>query len=600
MAVSGLSAAVLEVLNEVKQSQAASGPDSVDRLLDKLFELSGRLGEAEERFRSAFEEAPIGMAILDSDRQIVRVNRAFSDMLGYSEAELIGEPLSGITEVRGAGSDRAVLRLLSRERTKAASEWRFRHKDGRAIWASVSTSPFRDPGRTGPAFLVQLQDVTERRRLMRALEQRALHDSLTGLPNRALLMDRLRQALSGAARSARPVVLLFIDLDRFKVFNDSLGHRVADQLLIAVGNRLTQALRPEDTVARLYGDEFVVLCEGVDDGREITSMASRVHAVFEKPFHPLGKEIYVNGSVGVAIGQPGDDPEEVLSQADTAMYKAKAEGRGGYEFFSEGLRRRALERLQLEEALLRAVERDELSLLYQPLVELATGRVVGIEALLRWRQPDGGVVGPEAFIAVAEETGAIAEVGAWALRAAAHQAALWNRGGDAPRVWINISGRQLRQRQLVAALTEAMNDIEGFDPGQIGFEVAERSLMEVAEVASGVLPEIRRLGVMVAVDDFGTSRCSLSCLRDLAVSALKIDRSFIARLGQDEGALALVRAMVAMGTALGLDVVAEGVETEAAAELLREMGCRFGQGSRLGEPMSAEELEVAWLQLPAG
>jgi diguanylate cyclase (GGDEF)-like protein len=436
------------------------------------------------------------------------------------------------------------------------------------------------------------------------LVRHAQYDNLTGLANRFVLVDRLENALARAARGSGCIVVMFIDLDRFKVVNDSLGHDVGDQLLIAVGQRLLAAMRPGDTVARLGGDEFVVLSEGTADESTVWGLAERLRQSMARPFHLTGREVTISMSIGLAVAGGGvaASANGLLRDADLAMYRAKELGRDRVEAFDETMRRAADVRLERESALRRALTDGEFTVYYQPILELDTSTVIGVEALVRWLQGDGAVISPDEFVPLAEESGLIAALGAQVLLDACTQVAEWNsqRSPERPlHLSVNLSARQLDREDLPSVVEETLNRSK-LDPSLLSLEITESTLMD-ADAARDGLEALKRLGVTLVVDDFGTGYSSLLYLRRLPVDVVKIDKSFVAGLGRNEEDTAIVAAVVRLAGALGLRTVAEGVETPAQHGALIELGCELGQGYYWSPPITASDLPT-WLDActPAG
>ena len=419
----------------------------------------------------------------------------------------------------------------------------------------------------------------------------ATHDALTGLPNRTLVIDRLTHALARARRRPNGPAVLFVDLDRFKVVNDSLGHSVGDEVLIKVAQRLLDAVRPGDTVARLAGDEFVVVCEDVESDTEVMALAERLADAVAAPIPLYGRDAIITASIGIAVAASDARAEDLLRDADVAMYRAKERGRARLELFDSAMRTRMLERLEIEHALRRALHNREFVLYYQPTVSLKTGRIESLEALLRWPDPNRGLVLPDEFIPVAEENGLIVPLGQWALEEACRQLAEWRRDHEECadlHVGVNLSARQFGDRDLVPVVAAALRN-SGLPPSALWLEITESVLMEEAEATIETLIALRGLGVHLSIDDFGTGYSSLSYLKRFPVDVLKIDRSFVDGLGDDAEDEAIVTAVVRLAQALELGVVAEGVETAVQLAHLRRLGCNSVQGYYFGRPKSADD-----------
>jgi diguanylate cyclase (GGDEF)-like protein len=439
-----------------------------------------------------------------------------------------------------------------------------------------------------------LRDVSERKKFEVQLARQALHDRLTALPNRVLMRDRLENALARTLRHRSTVALLILDVDRFKVVNDSLGHEGGDLLLVAVAERLAKLLRPGDTLARMGGDEFALLCEDVSGRDEASETAARVVAAMDAPFHVQATDVALTVSVGVAVASGNAIVADLLLRdADVAMYRAKQRGRDRYEVFDEAMRSQAVDRLSVENDLRRAIRQGQLRLVYQPIVHIDTGRIAGFEALVRWQHPERGLLSPADFIPPAEETGLIVPLGQCVLGEACLQAAAWQRrrGPDQPlRMSVNVSAKQLQHPGWAAEVAGTLADT-GLEPSYLVLELTESVLMEDPEATSARLEELRRLGVRIAIDDFGTGYSSLGYLRRLPVDVLKIDKSFIdgVALGPHESALA--RAVVKLARTLGLDAVAEGVSDRRQLAELRRLRCPYGQGYHFARPQSVEVIE---------
>jgi diguanylate cyclase (GGDEF)-like protein len=424
-------------------------------------------------------------------------------------------------------------------------------------------------------------------------EHLAYHDPLTGLPNRRLLLDRLAVALAHGRRSGHRLAVLFVDLDRFKVINDSLGHATGDELLRQVGARLRAAVRAEDTLARLGGDEFVLLLPELDGAEGAGEVAGKVLEALREPFMVGGRELFVTASAGISVApDDGAEGETLLRHADIAMYGGKQARGDGYRFFTPEMNRRALERLETESALRRALVQDELALVYQPVVDLRTGRVSAVEALVRWNHPTLGMLAPDQFLEVAEATGLIVPLGAWVLRTACGQARRWREAGhDSLRLLVNLSVRQFQEPALVQQVAETLAR-EGLPPELLELEITESVAMRDTAASEDVLGGLRSVGVRLSIDDFGTGYSSLEYLRRFPIHTLKVDRTFVRDVQTDEGDAAIVSAVVAMAHRLGLTVIAEGVEHPGQLEFLRAQGCDAVQGFLISRPLPADALHA--------
>ena len=439
------------------------------------------------------------------------------------------------------------------------------------------------------------RDISERKAFEERLEYQATHDPLTGLPNRTLFLDRLELALARSRRSSRTVAVLFCDLDHFKVVNDSLGHSAGDRLLVALAQRLRDALRPGDTVARFGGDEFVILCDELATQQDAVYIAERIHKAVHEPLTVGSTEVFAAISIGIAFAGAETGPESMIRDADAAMYLAKERGRARYEVYDETMRATLDERLDIESALRRAVTRHELRVVYQPTVDLATGAIVGVEALLRWDHPERGLLVPADFIDVAEETGLIVPIGSWVIEQACRQAQRWQaaRPSEHLLVSVNLSGRQLDTPSLIDTVREVI-ERTGVDPALLGLEITESVVMRDPQASTVALQALKELGVRLAVDDFGTGYSSLAYLRRFPVDLLKVDRAFVDGLGTDSGDAedrAIVAAVVSLAHTLGMQAIAEGVETATQLAELRDLGCDMAQGFYIAKPLAAPALD---------
>jgi diguanylate cyclase (GGDEF)-like protein len=438
-----------------------------------------------------------------------------------------------------------------------------------------------------------LANAIERRRAEERTQHEALHDALTGLPNRSLFLDRLEHALSAAARRRTAIAVLFLDLDQFKLVNDSLGHAAGDELLAAVAPRIEQALRPGDTVARFGGDEFAILAEDVRNERGATRIAERIAEALARPIILREREHFVSASVGISIGTGAEEPGALIRDADAALYRAKDHGRGGYEIFDEVMRSRVIEHMQTENDLRRAIQREEFVIHYQPVVCLADGSIACVEALLRWDHPERGLIGPSAFIPVAEESRLILPIGRWMIEQACRQAAAWQQlnPDSAPiSVAVNLSGRQLADPELIPHV-EGSIGANGIEPSTLWLELTETTLLDDSAYVERTLGALRRLGVRLVLDDFGVGFSSLGYLKRLPLSMVKLDRTFVENVTDSPHDAAIVRAVTEMAGTIGIGVVAEGVETEEQVRVARELGCGYAQGFHFAGPVPASYVE---------
>jgi diguanylate cyclase (GGDEF)-like protein/PAS domain S-box-containing protein len=566
---------------EASKSQAEQAERHVDALR-----------ESEERFRSAFDHAA-GMALVAFDGRWIQVNKSLCEMLGYSEEELLAGNFQLITHPDDL---RIMLEQLEKLHQATISslqlEQRYLHKSRRLRWVLLSVTKVND-GENGPTNLIfQMQDITDRKQAEEKLVHDAFHDALTGLPNRILFMDHLKQSMQRIKRKKySPFAVLFLDFDRFKLINDSLGHMVGDQLLIAIAKRLEASVRPGDTVARLGGDEFTILLEDLNSPDEAIVAVKRLVRNLAEPFGISDREVFITASVGVALSTAGyEKADDVLRDADTAMYRAKSLGKARYEVFDKTMHADARDLLQIETDLWRALERKELALDYQPIVSLQTGRIAGFEALLRWLHPARGIVSPLEFISVAEETGLIVPIGQWVLNQACSQTREWQKRcpQDPPLcVSVNLSAKQFMQPDLIEQVSLAL-DNSGLNPASLKLEITESMVMQNLESTTQMLGQLRALGVEISLDDFGTGYSSLSCLHRFPISVLKVDRSFVSSMTDNQEHREIVRTIIALARNLKMDVIAEGVETMDQAAELRAMNCSYGQGYYFSKALNAE------------
>ncbi len=547
----------------------------------------------QERLRQAavvFEAAGESILVLDEQRRIRMSNATFSRTSGYSANEVAGKPTRLLFSNRQPPElYEHIFAHVQRESSWQGEIWS-RKKDGTVYPEWVSINAVRNERDEIVEYVVVASDITERKRSEERLNYQANYDPLTKLPNRTLFMDRLRQSIARSKREGTQLAVLFIDLDRFKTINDSMGHSAGDKLLVLVAKALGSCVRASDTIARFGGDEFAIILSPIYGPKNASTVAQTVLKVLAQTFNIDGHDCLVGGSIGISVSpSDGDDPEELLKDADAAMYRAKENGRNTYQFFTAEMQQQALARLSLERDLRYAIERQEFVLHFQPQQDLQSGRVAGLEVLVRWQSGVRGMVSPGEFISLAEENGQILQLGEWVLRAACRQYAQWHRDGLAPRyIAVNVSGRQFRSpgfpRLVQQVLEETQMPAHGLE-----LELTESFLMQDEAGIMTTLNSLRDMGVSLSIDDFGTGYSSLSYLKRFPISTLKIDRSFVRDVPGDEEDVAIVAAIINMAKVLRLDTVAEGVETEQQLRFLRELGCGIVQGFYYSRPLPATE-----------
>ena len=554
------------------------------------------VGDSEHRFRLAFDEAPIGMALVDISAtdpgRFLRVNRALAQITGYDQDELVGRGFGLLNPPEAQLEAARALRQLARgERESWEADTLYRRADGGEVWVHVTTAVAREPGGMAAFAISQIMDISGQKATEERLAHLALHDPLTGLPNRALLMDHLVAALKRSDRDHRHLAVLFLDLDDFKTVNDSLGYEAGDEMLQAVARRLGECLRGRDIVARHGGDEFVAVCEELDDPTEVVLVADRIQQALRAPLSIHGETLSMTASIGVAISANSRHARTLMRDADAAMHRAKAAGSGRHAIADSELQARATAQQSLQAALAEALGDHQLRIVYQPCVDLVTEAMVAVEALLRWDHPTRGTLTPDAFLAVAESNDLIVSIGAWVIRQACQDAAGWRAefGARAPELWINVSARQLGHQRLTDVIRRTCTRT-GLDADQICIELTERQVISVGQAVKADLHSVRGLGTRLAIDDFGTGHTGLQYLSQLPITTLKIDRSFVAGLGEDLTATALTTAMASLGRSLDLRVVAEGVETDDQRAAVRALGCGLAQGWLFGRPAGAEAI----------
>lgn len=571
------------------------------REMRNIARATAEMQASERRFRSICTASPVGVFKADADGKWVYANDVWANIAGLTSRFVPAEWLSVVSP-----EDRPALesawKTAVQQGLPLAEECRILRPDGTVAWVQFRSNPLQDDDGEVLGHVGTIADVSQQKAADAELRREAYHDPLTGLPNRMAFLENLSRAMARSERREQySFAVLFMDLDRFKVVNDSLGHIVGDELLTAVADRLGGCVRNEDMVARLGGDEFVVFCDDVGVPSAATTLAARIDQCFKEIFHIRGHEIYISASIGVAFSKPEyNAPEEMLRDADLAMYRAKSSTDHSYAIFDRQMHSAAVERLEVETDLRQGIEDDQFFLVYQPIVDLETGKVSGLEALLRWMHPRRGVLGPLDFIPIAEETGLIVPLGNIALRKACSWMAKLQRQGDAFKnlsIHVNLSCKQLSQPDLLERVEGALLE-SGLPADSLKLEITETVIMENPAKSARLLERLRSLGVRIQIDDFGTGYSSLSYLRDLPIDALKIDRSFAC--DQNSRGWALINAVIVLANGLGIEVIMEGVETESQAAALRSVGCRFAQGYHFSRPVEAPAAEALVLTSLAG
>jgi diguanylate cyclase (GGDEF)-like protein/PAS domain S-box-containing protein len=550
------------------------------------------LKASESRFHSAFTHAAIGMALVTSDGRFMQANKAFCEMLGRPNVDLLASNMRTLVNESDLSALQGLVdKLVSGQLQAVHTEIRGVHRDGSDVWMSLNISLARDWEFRTHNLIVQAQDISARRRAEAELYHNAYHDSLTQLSNRTHFNEQLHRAISRVQRHPEQrFAVMYLDFDRFKLVNDSLGHKAGDELLVNLARRLQGVLRPTDLIARLGGDEFAILLEDIQRDRDAVDLAERIQKELQKPFQLGDMEVAVSASIGITFSTNGYlTAEQIVRDADIAMYKAKSKGKGQYALFDSSLHQHVASQLKLENELRRALGQGQIYLEYQPICSLTQKKLIGFEALVRWKHPERGALEPAVFIPTAEETGLIVPLGNWVLTEACRQLAAWKsaHGHTGLVMSVNVSSLQLTHPEFVARVREALQ-AACLSPTELTIEVTESVLMDGIENAVSTLNELRAMGVTLSIDDFGTGYSSLNYLATLPIDALKVDRSFIEKMvGGGEGN-EIVRAIFKLGQALSKQVFAEGIETGAQLRLLEELGCEFGQGFLLSRPVDAE------------
>ncbi|MEA3019522.1 MAG: hypothetical protein QOI47_1046, partial [Actinomycetota bacterium] len=552
--------------------------------LSVIHDLSEQRG-SDARTKAIVDSAADAILTIDLNGRIESANPGAERMFGHRAEALVGASVANLMRSLGGTTTESPLQPFGREVVGVRA-------NGATFPLELAVTDIALGDRTVTTVIAR--DVSDRQALEKRLTSQTTHDSLTGLPNRLLFMDRLTHALSRGERSDNPLAVLFCDLDRFKVVNDSLGHTAGDALLFTAASRFRDAVRGADTVGRFGGDEFVVLVENLDDEADALRVAQQLSHALDAPVQIGAQEIHMTASIGIALGRPGRDSAEALVRdADVAMYRAKTNGRSRIEVFDAALRRQAIDRLEIEAEVRSGIAQSEFVAHYQPEIEIATGAIVGLEALVRWERSGGDVRSPDSFLPVAEETGLIVPIGETVLEQACAEAARWRTvlGDQAPIVWVNLSARQLASLDLVPMVDNAVRThLSG--PGALGLEITETDVVPDDDMSRRTVAALVDMGVRLAIDDFGTGFASLSYLWRFPAHVVKIDQSFVRRMGEDREATILVKAMIDMAHSLGKTIVAEGVETDEQLARLERLGADTAQGYLLGRPQPARSIDA--------
>jgi diguanylate cyclase (GGDEF)-like protein/PAS domain S-box-containing protein len=561
-----------------------------------LEEQSRALAESEERFRSAFTYAPIGIGIVSPDGKWLKINKALSEILGYKEEEFLATEFQSMIYEEDLGDTLVKLHELVTGKVPACQlEQRYLNKRGEIVWVSWSVSTTSDHKTERPNLIFQIQDITAKKHTEEQLQYKATHDALTGLPNRAYFMARLEQALEKVHDNpTHKVSVLFIDLDRFKIVNDSLGHQIGDELLIGIADRLRECLRPSDMVARLGGDEFTILVEGKYDPKEVVRIAERIREKFLSPYNLSGHEIFSSASIGILhASEKYTKPEDIMRDADIAMYQAKRAGKARHEIFNQQMRDAVKETLQIETDLRHAIEKQEFDVYYQPIYSFETDRIEGFEALARWEHKTLGMIPPSRFIPLAEEIGVIDALGDQILRRACEEGCLLQQSAletDSFVLSVNISCKQFAQPKLAENIKQILAETN-FSPRNLKLEITESVFLEHTATAIEILRQLCDIGIEINIDDFGTGYSNLHYLMQFPITTLKIDRSFIHPIKENGQNTEIVQTVMMLARSLRMKVIAEGVETEVQYNELKNLNCEGAQGYFFGKAMKFEEAE---------
>jgi diguanylate cyclase (GGDEF)-like protein/PAS domain S-box-containing protein len=582
---------MLERVEDAQGELASLNKNLEQRVEERTRELRDEMTErrrAERRYRLLFERNLSGVYIATLDGRILSCNDACARMLGYETGEQLVEK-GGTVQYFDPAEQQQMVEQLLQNGSIVNHEARLLRRDGDVIWVLETLGVSASEHEENPAVEGVILDITDRKRTEQEVEFQAYHDALTGLPNRMLFIDRLTVALSQARRRQSPLAVMFLDLDDLKIVNDTLGHAAGDQILQMVGDRLVMSLRQEDTVARLGGDEFTLLLPSLESAADVAGVAEKVIEAIRQPFVLGEDEVRVTTSIGVALyPADGEDPETLLRNADSTMYRVKENGGAAYQFSSGSLPRRAIGRMTLEDSLRQALERNEFAVYYQPLVDSQTREVVAAEALVRWIHPQSGLIEPSGFISLAEYTGLIIPIGEWVLGEACRQAKAWaDEGVGNVRIGVNVSARQFHQRDFIGMVNRALEST-GLPHGSLELEITETMAMQKSERTIAMLQKLRDSGIGIALDDFGTGQSSLTYLKRFPITTVKIDRSFVSGVNQAIRDAPIVEAVLHLSHSLGLRTVAEGIETSEQWDFLAARHCTEMQGYFISRPLSAE------------
>ena len=593
---------VIRDITERKQAQEAFHrarvAETAQEILEKEIAERKRIEEAlrlsEEKFAKAFRSSPDSITISTLiDGRFIEVNDSCLKLLGYSREEMIGRTAQELNIWANIENRTKMQEIFQEKGSILNFEAEFCKKSGESLVGLLSAEIIDFSGEL--CILAVIRDITERKRIEERLRYNAFHDTLTGLPNRSLFLDRLEHAIARSQRHSNyEFAVLLLDLDRFKRVNDSLGHLAGDHLLKKIASRLQECLRPGDTIARFGGDEFMVLLEKIEESKDVIEIAQRVRAELAWPFVLEGHEVFTTASIGIVLSSAeGDIAEDFLRNADIALYRAKSQSGAHYQIFDDAMHAQAVAHLQLEMALRRAIERQELRIYYQPIVSLTSGKITGFEALVRWQHPQRGLVSPAEFIPIAEETGLIIPMSQWILQTACQQTQKWQQqiSTNSPlSISVNLSSKQFSQADLVEQIETVLQQT-GLEASSLKLEITETVIIEYAESVANMLSQLKALNIQLELDDFGTGHSSLTYLHQFPVNGIKIDRSFVSHIGTDEGSSAIVKTIMMLSQNLHLNAIAEGIETPDQLAQIREFGCEYGQGYYFSKPVDTQTAE---------